>query len=105
MGAHKAGGRPTFTETARPLWKGNPVMAWRDQAACRHEDPELFFPVGTGVPAQIQTAEAKRVCRRCPVMAECLRWALAMGQESGVWGGTDGDERRLLSAAARRARR
>ncbi len=76
-------------------------MAWRDRAACRREDPELFFPVGTGVPAQVQTEEAKGVCRRCPVVAECLDWAMAMGQDSGVWGATDPDERRALSARAR----
>ncbi|AEW92662.1 MULTISPECIES: WhiB family transcriptional regulator [Streptomycetaceae] len=80
-------------------------MAWRDRAACRHEDPELFFPVGTGVPAQLQTEAAKQVCRGCPVADECLHWALTMGQDSGVWGGTDPDERRLLHLAARREER
>jgi WhiB family transcriptional regulator, redox-sensing transcriptional regulator len=71
-------------------------MDWRHFAECREEDPELFFPVGTSGPALHQIAEAKAVCRRCPVSAECLRWALATGQNAGVWGGLSEDERRAL---------
>jgi WhiB family transcriptional regulator, redox-sensing transcriptional regulator len=71
-------------------------MDWRHRAACRDEDPELFFPVGTSGPALLQIAEAKAVCRRCPVNSECLDWALASGQDAGVWGGMSEDERRAL---------
>lgn len=71
-------------------------MDWRRQAACRDEDPELFFPVGTSGPALLQVAEAKSVCARCPVLAECLTWALETGEDAGVWGGLDEDERRAL---------
>jgi WhiB family redox-sensing transcriptional regulator len=71
-------------------------MDWRHRAACRDEDPELFFPVGTSGPALLQITEAKAVCRRCLVNAECLNWALASGQDAGVWGGMSEDERRAL---------
>jgi WhiB family redox-sensing transcriptional regulator len=77
-------------------------MDWRHRASCRDEDPELFFPVGTGGPALRQLAEAKTVCRRCPVTAECLQEALGNGSDWGVWGGTSEDERRRTSRAARR---
>ncbi len=77
-------------------------MDWRHHAECRDEDPELFFPVGTSGPALLQLADAKAVCRRCPVSAECLDWASATGQDAGVWGGMSEDERRALKA--RRAR-
>jgi WhiB family redox-sensing transcriptional regulator len=71
-------------------------MDWRHRAACRDEDPELFFPVGTSGPALLQIAEAKIACRRCPVSTECLNWALASGQDAGVWGGMSEEERRVV---------
>lgn len=72
---------------------------WRHQARCRVEqrDPELFFPVGNTGPALHQIAEAKLVCRRCPVARQCLTFALEEGLKDGVWGGKDEDERRQLS--------
>lgn len=69
---------------------------WRHKAACREQEPELFFPVGTGGPALVQLAEAKAVCRGCPVASQCLAWALESGQDAGVWGGLSEDERRAL---------
>jgi WhiB family redox-sensing transcriptional regulator len=72
-------------------------MDWRHRAACRATvDPELFFPVGTSGPALQQVIEAKTVCHRCPVSAECLRWALDTDQPAGVWGGLSEDERRHI---------
>ena len=87
----------------RPASSGSPD--WRDHAACRDTDPELFFPVGNAGPALHQLDRAKQVCAGCPVRAPCLEWALASGQEAGVWGGTSEDERcalrRMRQASAR----
>lgn len=69
---------------------------WRESAACRTVDPDLFFPVGTTGPALPQIEEAKAVCGHCPVREECLRWALDTGQTIGVWGGMSEAERRAL---------
>ncbi|MBX7554681.1 WhiB family transcriptional regulator [Streptomyces sp. NPDC004232] len=74
---------------------------WRDHAACRHVDPDLFFPVGTTGPALVQTERAKEVCGLCPAREPCLAWALATGQGTGVWGGTSETERRALRHRAR----
>jgi WhiB family redox-sensing transcriptional regulator len=79
-----------------------PAADWRHRAACRGEDPELFFPVGTGPDAKVQTALAKQVCRACPVAGACGTWAMDHGYDSGVWGGTTEAER---VAAKRRAAR
>lgn len=69
---------------------------WRDDAACRHLDPELFFPISTMGAALPQIQAATRICRRCPVRLDCLRWALESGQDAGIWGGLTAEERRLL---------
>ncbi|MCX4967767.1 WhiB family transcriptional regulator [Streptomyces sp. NBC_00654] len=78
---------------------------WRMGAACREEDPDLFFPIGSTGPALVQTADAKAVCASCPVREPCLRWALENGQDSGVWGGLGEDERRALKRRTRRRAR
>ncbi|MFH8669683.1 WhiB family transcriptional regulator [Streptomyces anulatus] len=75
---------------------------WRLHAACREEDPDLFFPIGSTGPAVVQTEEAKAVCRTCPVRAACLEWALENKQDSGVWGGLSENERRSLKRRSRR---
>jgi WhiB family redox-sensing transcriptional regulator len=77
-------------------------MDWVHRARCRDEDPELFFPVGSTGPAIMQIERAKRVCILCEVREDCLEWAMATGQEAGVWGGLSEDERRALRRARRR---
>ncbi|MFI1259063.1 WhiB family transcriptional regulator [Streptomyces netropsis] len=42
--------------------------------------------------------------RRCPVMEQCLQWALESRQDSGVWGGLSEDERRAMKRRAARNR-
>jgi WhiB family redox-sensing transcriptional regulator len=74
----------------------NASYEWRKIAACRDTDPELFFPVGTTGAALVQIAQAKEVCGICPVQAECLEFALATNQDSGIWGGTSEEERRAI---------
>ena len=69
---------------------------WREHAACRDTDPDLFFPVGTTGPALEQIAAAKAVCGQCPAQVPCLEFAIVTNQDSGVWGGTSEEERRKL---------
>jgi WhiB family redox-sensing transcriptional regulator len=69
---------------------------WRQKASCRSVDPDLFFPVGTTGIALDQIEQAKAVCRACEARQECLEFALATNQESGVWGATSEEERRKL---------
>jgi WhiB family redox-sensing transcriptional regulator len=69
---------------------------WRIRAACRHMNPELFFPEGTTGPALEATGLAKQICGTCPVRARCLDWALGNSPAFGIWGGLSEGERRDL---------
>ncbi|WP_034268158.1 WhiB family transcriptional regulator [Haloechinothrix halophila] len=68
-------------------------MDWRHRAACRDEDPEVFFPVTDMGPGAKQVDEAKSVCARCPVREQCLRFALDNGLNYGIFGGMTEQER------------
>lgn len=67
---------------------------WRDDAACLASDPELFFPTGTTGPAVEQIKKARKICRECPVIMECLRDALSRSDQYGIAGGLTENERR-----------
>lgn len=69
---------------------------WTHRAACRNEDPELFFPLGYGNEFTEQIDQAKAVCRECPVRDACLNAALEEAERYGFWGGLTPDERRQL---------
>ena len=67
------------------------VVSWREQAACRGLDPDLFFP-GRGELAE----PAKQVCAVCPVSAECLDAANDGLEKFGIWSGLSERQRRDL---------
>ena len=79
------------------------TIDWRTNAACRDTDPELFFPIGTTGPAVDQIESAKEVCVGCLARGDCLDFAIATNQDSGVWGGTTEDERRTIRRKLRAA--
>jgi hypothetical protein len=63
-------------------------LGWAGDALCR-EHPEIsFFPETDAL-----TNDAKAVCRECPVIDDCLTYALADDSLVGVWGGTTERER------------
>ena len=64
---------------------------WQERALCSQTDPEAFFPEKGG-----STREAKRICSRCEVRAECLEYALCHDERFGIWGGLSERERRRL---------
>jgi Transcription factor WhiB len=73
---------------------------WRTQAACRGEDPDLFFPHSWTGPSLTQIQQAKTICARCPVADTCLTTALAdeggAQDRYGIRGGLTGPERYSL---------
>ena len=80
--------------------------AWQLNARCRIErhPVELFFPFREeGYDNRPQILEAKAVCARCRVRAECLEYGLE--SRHGVWGGTTLSERRRIRMERARQRR
>ncbi len=69
---------------------------WRDDAACRDTDPELFFPVGSTGEALQETGAAITLCQRCPVRKQCLEFAMVASRATAS-GGARG-RRRMRSA-------
>lgn len=67
-------------------------LEWKRSGLCTQGDPESWFVSG----AAQHTPAAE--CRRCPVIAECLAYALDTRTEHGVWGGQTERERRALLA-------
>lgn len=67
---------------------------WMQRARCRPPaDHDVFFPeVGGDSPAQ----EARAICHTCPVIEECLEFALKYDFRYGVWGGLSEMQRRPL---------
>ena len=62
---------------------------WTERALCAQIDPDLWFPEPTGL-GPLMARQARAVCARCPVQAECLD---AGAGSMGIWGGRTGKER------------
>lgn len=62
---------------------------WHNDAACRGQGHELFFPEQG---RRDLTRKAKHLCRSCPVQERCLEEGLS--DPHGLWGGLTEDERR-----------
>jgi WhiB family redox-sensing transcriptional regulator len=72
---------------------------WREAAACRSADPDLFFPISSLGTSLEQVSAAKAICATCLVRRECLAFALATRQVHGIWGGISETERYLTTAS------
>ena len=72
-------------------------QTWRDHAACRGIEPDLFYPV-----SDEEADPAKEICGLCPVRAACLEHALTVRERDGVWGGATERERRRMIRQRRR---
>ncbi len=75
-----------------------PVWDWQLRGSCRGMDSEAFFyPEGErGLAKLRREAAAKVICGRCPVLDHCRRYALAVREQYGVWGGLTPGERMSL---------
>jgi WhiB family transcriptional regulator, redox-sensing transcriptional regulator len=91
------------------LGRGMSTEEWRSDAACLgHSD--IFFSNSLGLFNRRGTSKfdrmisdrAKSICNTCPVIDECLTYALDNEIKYFVWGGLSWEERRKLLQARRR---
>lgn len=66
---------------------------WDFLALCKDKDLEIFFPEKEN---KVTTERAKKICRDCSVIRQCLEKALEYDFQAGVYGGLDSKERRAL---------
>ena len=69
---------------------------WMDDALCKSSDTNVFFPVGMSTKAVKKIKKAIQVCNDCPVINDCLDYALRSNQDIGIWGGTTEEDRKYL---------
>ena len=93
------------TKKKKPYVGGKPLATlpsfvidnygWHEKAACQGENTELFFydENERGLTKDKKVKAAKAICSSCPVIKECLQWALATKEPAGIWGGTTPEER------------
>jgi WhiB family redox-sensing transcriptional regulator len=74
---------------------------WRLTAACKGEDPELFYPEGRDAEKIRLTRAAKVICARCAVVSECGSDALGEASQYGIRGGLTEEERRNIKSRRR----
>lgn len=85
---------------------------WADHAACKgfreqhgtDKWNQIWFPE-RGDAARSSIRQAKKICAGCPVVDECLQYALDAGLTIGVWGGKSANERRQLRSMSNTFRR
>ena len=69
-----------------------PAPAWQRHAACAGMELDSFYPE-RGDRTDVRFARA--VCGDCPVVRQCLSYALA-NDEHGLWGGTSREQRKTM---------
>ncbi|WP_216842654.1 WhiB family transcriptional regulator [Arthrobacter sp. NEB 688] len=72
-------------------------IRWRERGSCA-ADPDGGWFEDLRAPA---ARRARSICAGCPVRRKCLAAALLYGEEFGIWGGLDSDQRHPLDEALR----
>ena len=85
-----------------------PGHGWQLLGRCGPSTAELFFAPAHREPPAVQAArvaQAKALCRRCPVLLTCRAYAIATGEPHGIWGAMTEAERRRATQPTQRPTR
>jgi WhiB family transcriptional regulator, redox-sensing transcriptional regulator len=61
---------------------------------CQETDPDLFYAGTDEIASGWQ--QAVKLCKTCPVIAECRAYSLEADELFGVWGGLTANQRRSI---------
>ena len=81
--------RPEVLEMLTIIVEARNERDWRDSAACKGMDPNIFFPTRGG---HNTLGAARTVCASCTVRTQC--YEVARTEYTGVWAGTSANQRR-----------
>jgi WhiB family redox-sensing transcriptional regulator len=73
-----------FTQLAEAIKK-------HGASICQEIDGEMWFPEAGG--ERYESLVAKKYCGECPVQRECALYAIAAGEQYGIWGGLNDRQR------------
>lgn len=73
-------------------------IRWRLRGRCSSDESGAWFKD----PRTPAARTARSVCASCPVQARCLAAALLYGEEYGIWGGLDPEQRAALDRRLQR---
>jgi WhiB family redox-sensing transcriptional regulator len=73
-----------------------PRDSWLDDAGCTTVPVEVFYGTEEHPLTHTERAQAKDICKKCPVQFNCLEHSLITREYWGIWGGLDERERRAV---------
>jgi WhiB family transcriptional regulator, redox-sensing transcriptional regulator len=101
--AHRVARRGTITQNLRLPAPIVDNWAWQRYGRCVGAPSEVFFPEDAGRgQRRSREAQAKLLCRGCPVLAACRQHALRTPEMHGVWGAMSASERAHLQSRTSR---
>jgi WhiB family transcriptional regulator, redox-sensing transcriptional regulator len=66
---------------------------WMDDGTCvRSTTKDAWYP------DRPTPARAAAQCHKCPVIQQCLDWAIKHGETEGIWGGMNPEDREQVAA-------
>ena len=89
-----------YAELARTHQLEDPNMDWQVMGLCGDADQiDLWSSIDKN-----EKRRARAVCRECPVINDCMEFALTNNIQDGIWGGQSPNGRKRIAAArAKRA--
>lgn len=75
-----------------PVVRAPADQRWLAKALCTSEHLDILYATDAR-----RMSAARQLCAACDVQMECLDYALANGEQHGVWGGTTEKERRAVA--------